>query len=91
MRKQTLKVGDKVNHKDYPDVDGVIVFKLDEDNPYNTEKNEWNVHFNINATIGDRRFCKSEELIKAKPKLGITKNDIENEKPKDNENSDNER
>jgi len=76
MRKSTLRVGDKVNHIDYPEVDGVIVFQLDQQNPFNKEGFEWNVHFNINTSIGDRKFCKSDELIKAKPKLGLTKKDV---------------
>ncbi len=76
MRKSTLKVGDKVNHVNHPDIDGVIVHELDTENPFNKEKKEWNVHFADNVKIGDRLFCFTSELIKAKPKLGIPKDEV---------------
>lgn len=81
MRKTTLKVGDKVSHIDYPSVEGVIVVELDQHNPLNKHQNEWNVHWCANKTkLGDRRFCKTEELIKAKPKIGVTKDAATQEK-----------
>jgi hypothetical protein len=76
MRKSTLRVGDKVNHVNHPDIDGVIVFELDTENVFNKEKKEWNVHFVENSKLGDRMFCSSDELIKAKPKLGIPKDEV---------------
>lgn len=81
MRKTTLKVGDKVSHVDFPLVDGVIVFQLDLTNPLNRHQNEWNVHWCKNSTkLGDRLFCKTDELIKAKPKIGITTDEGKQEK-----------
>lgn len=76
MRKSTFKVGDKVNLTHQPTIDGVIVSELDVNNKFNKEKKEWNVHFVDNKIIGDRRFCSSDELIKAKPKLAIPKEEV---------------
>lgn len=76
MRKSTFKVGDKVNLTDQPTIDGVIVSELDVNNKFNKQKKEWNVHFVDNNIIGDRRFCSSDELIKAKPKLAIPKEEV---------------
>jgi hypothetical protein len=76
MRKSTFKVGDKVNLTYQPTIDGVIVSELDVNNKFNKQKKEWNVHFVDNNVIGDRRFCSSDELIKAKPKLAIPKEEV---------------
>lgn len=76
MRKSSFKVGDKVTLTDHPTIDGVIVSELDINNKFNKEKKDWNVHFVDNNVIGDRRFCSSDELIKAKPKLAIPKDEV---------------